>query len=122
VLQNADIFTRYRQPWNMRAVAGDDGHTTADQVSHQRRQAIEFALQPVVLDRHVLALDIAGFAEAFAMDAQLDALPPVSAQIDLAPATKHSGHGCEKSAHRSARLQPPSRHHSIRRAEAFQTP
>ena len=41
---------------------GDDGHTTADQVGHQRRQAIVLALQPVVLDRHVLALDVAGFA------------------------------------------------------------
>ena len=45
---------------------GDDGHTTADQVSHQRRQAIVLALQPVVLDRHVLALDVAGFAQALA--------------------------------------------------------
>jgi hypothetical protein len=41
----------------------DHGHTTADQVSHQRRQAIVMALQPVVLDRHVLALDVAGFTE-----------------------------------------------------------
>src|SRR5262249_33224310 len=31
-----------------------------------RRQAIVFAFQPVVLDRHVLALDGAGFVEAFA--------------------------------------------------------
>jgi hypothetical protein len=45
---------------------GDHGHTTVDQISHQRRQAIELALQVVVLDRHVLALDAAGFAEAFA--------------------------------------------------------
>ena len=45
---------------------GDDGHLSADQISHQRRQAIVLALQPVVLDRHVLALDVAGFAEAFA--------------------------------------------------------
>ena len=45
---------------------GDHGHPTADQVSHQRRQAIVLALQPVVLDRHVLAFDVAGFAEAFA--------------------------------------------------------
>ena len=45
---------------------GDHGHTTADQVSHQRRQAIVLALQPVVLDRHVLALDVAGFTKAFA--------------------------------------------------------
>ena len=45
---------------------GDHGHTAADQVSHQRRQAIGLALQPVVLDRHVLAFDVAGFVEAFA--------------------------------------------------------
>jgi hypothetical protein len=44
----------------------DHGHTTADEVSHERRKAIELALQPVVLDRHVLALDVAGFVEAFA--------------------------------------------------------
>jgi len=33
---------------------------------HQRRQAIVSALQPVVLDRHVLAFDVAGFVQAFA--------------------------------------------------------
>src|SRR5262249_4546807 len=33
---------------------------------HERRKAIELALQPVVLDRHVLAFDVAGFVEAFA--------------------------------------------------------
>src|SRR5258707_14897641 len=32
----------------------------------ERRKAIELALHPVVLDRHVLALDVAGFVEAFA--------------------------------------------------------
>jgi hypothetical protein len=45
---------------------GDDGHTTTHEVSHERRKAIELALQPVVLHRHVLALDIAGFVEALA--------------------------------------------------------
>jgi hypothetical protein len=40
----------------------DNGHATADQVSHQRRQAIELAVQPVVLDRHVLTVDVAGVA------------------------------------------------------------
>ena len=44
---------------------GDHGHATADEVGHERRQAIVLALQPVVLDRHVLALDVAGFVEAF---------------------------------------------------------
>jgi hypothetical protein len=37
-----------------------------DQVSHQRRQAIVLALQPAVLDRHLLALGVAGFVEAIA--------------------------------------------------------
>src|SRR5262249_27067794 len=45
---------------------GDDGHATAHEVSHERRQAIEFALQPMVLHRYVLALDVAGFVEALA--------------------------------------------------------
>ena len=44
----------------------DHVHTTADEVSHERRKAIELALHPVVLDRHVLALYVAGFVEAFA--------------------------------------------------------
>src|SRR6516162_10250613 len=44
----------------------DHGYATTDQVFHQRRQAIVLALQPVVLDRHVLPLNVAGFAKAFA--------------------------------------------------------
>ncbi len=45
---------------------GDNGHAAADEVGHQRRQAVVLAAEPVVLHRHVLALDVAGFAEAFA--------------------------------------------------------
>ena len=45
---------------------GDNGHATAHEVSHERRKAIELALQPVVLHRYVLALDVAGFVEALA--------------------------------------------------------
>ena len=37
----------------------------AGQVGHERRQPIVFAVQPVVLDSDVLALDVAGFVEAF---------------------------------------------------------
>src|SRR5215467_11651852 len=48
------------------APCSDHGHTTADEISHERRLAIVSALQPVVLDGDVLALDIAGFAQAFA--------------------------------------------------------
>ena len=46
------------------AERSDNGHVTADQVGHQRRQAIELALRPTVFDRHVLALDVAGFVQA----------------------------------------------------------
>src|SRR6478735_10918426 len=42
---------------------GDYSHAAADEVGHQRRQAIVLALEPMVLDRHVLTLDIAGFTE-----------------------------------------------------------
>src|SRR6516165_2009899 len=44
----------------------DNGYVPADEVSHECRQAIVSALQPVVLDHHVLALDVAGFVEGFA--------------------------------------------------------
>src|SRR5262249_2889116 len=44
---------------------GDDGHAPAHEVSHERRKAIEFTLQPAVLHRYVLALEVAGFVEAF---------------------------------------------------------
>ena len=43
----------------------DNGHATADKVGHERQQAIVLATEPVVLDHHVLVLDVAGFAEAF---------------------------------------------------------
>src|SRR5262245_21878453 len=43
---------------------GDNGDATTHEVSHDRRKAIELPLQPVVLHRYVLALDVAGFVEA----------------------------------------------------------
>src|SRR5262245_63996497 len=43
----------------------DNGDATADEVGHERRQAVVLAGKPVVLDRHVLALDVARFAKAF---------------------------------------------------------
>src|SRR5262249_6873124 len=36
------------------------------EVGHENRQTIELARQPMVLHRHVLALDVAGFVEALA--------------------------------------------------------
>ncbi len=47
------------------AGGGNHGHALADEVGHQRGQAIVSAVQPVVVDHHVLALDVAGFVEAF---------------------------------------------------------
>src|SRR5262249_33727432 len=45
---------------------GNHGDATADEIGHERWQAIILALQPVVLDHHVLVLNVAGFVEAFA--------------------------------------------------------
>src|SRR6516164_9685549 len=44
---------------------GDDSHAAADKISHERGQAIVAAVKPMVLDHHVLALDVAGFLKAF---------------------------------------------------------
>ncbi len=41
------------------AGCSDHGHTTADELGHERRQAVVLAVQPVVLDHHVLALEVA---------------------------------------------------------------
>ena len=43
--------------------SGDNGDATANEVVHNRWQTIEPAIQPMVLDRHILALDEAGLVE-----------------------------------------------------------
>jgi hypothetical protein len=45
---------------------GNDGHLSANQIGHQSRQAIVLTFYPVVLDGHVLALDVAGFTKPLA--------------------------------------------------------
>src|SRR6516165_7284658 len=45
---------------------GDNGDATTHQVSHEHRKAIELPIQPMVLHRYVLALDVAGFVKAVA--------------------------------------------------------
>jgi hypothetical protein len=45
---------------------GDHGYLPADQVGCQFRQQIVLILRPAVLDRHVLALDIASFLQTLA--------------------------------------------------------
>jgi len=51
----------------------NNGHPTAYEVGHERGQAVELAVQPMVLHRHVLALDVAGFVEALRNPATRDA-------------------------------------------------
>jgi hypothetical protein len=43
---------------------GNHSHFSADEIGHQCRQSIVFAFQPVKFDLYVLAIDVAGFAEA----------------------------------------------------------
>src|SRR5262249_39258484 len=47
------------------AGCGNHGNAAANEVSHERRQTIIFALQPVVFEPRVLAFDGAGLVEAF---------------------------------------------------------
>src|SRR5262245_42103021 len=42
---------------------GYHGDLTVDQISHHRRQLISSTLRPAVLDPHVLAIDVTGFAQ-----------------------------------------------------------
>ncbi len=51
---------RYR--W---AIRGNHGDLTANQIGRQCRQSIVLAIRPAKFDRHVVALDIARFAQAF---------------------------------------------------------
>src|SRR5262245_10488972 len=43
----------------------DSCNATADEVTHERRQAIVLAAEPMVLNDSILAFNVAGFAEAF---------------------------------------------------------
>ena len=55
-----------RQGASAEAGCRDHGHAAVDEVSHDRGQAVVMAVQPVVLDHHVLALEVASFVEGFA--------------------------------------------------------
>ena len=58
---------RFHPKSNEFAASGNNhGHSTADHVCHHRRKAVISALQPVILDRYVPALNVAGFAQALA--------------------------------------------------------
>jgi hypothetical protein len=45
-------------------VRSDHRHLTAYQVGCEVGQSIILVLRPAILDRHILALDVAGFADA----------------------------------------------------------
>ena len=48
------------------AKAAMTAHLTTNQIGRQRRQPLVLTFRPAVLDRHVLALDIAGVLQALA--------------------------------------------------------
>ena len=63
------------QPWpraQTKVLRGgeNDSDAAADQISDQRRQALNLIVAPPVFDREVLTLDIAGVLEALAESAQ----------------------------------------------------
>ena len=90
-----------------KAGRGDHGHATADEVSHERRQAIVLALQPVVLDHHVLALDVAGFVEAFAERSRLGARQASADRLLTKPTTGIAG-CCARAANGPRSAAPPA--------------
>src|SRR5262249_39336106 len=55
-----------RERMNCAAGRDDHSHLSADEIGDHCLQAIVLALRPMVLDRHVLAFDVAGFVKAFA--------------------------------------------------------
>jgi hypothetical protein len=57
------------------AERGDDGDLSADEVGQQLRQAMFFAFQLVVVDRHVFALDVAVSLKSFWKPPTQRALP-----------------------------------------------
>jgi hypothetical protein len=50
---------------------GDDGHITLDEIGGKRRQSIETALCPAILDDDIPALNVTDFVQAFSERKQL---------------------------------------------------
>ena len=50
---------------------GNHGHLTTNQIGRHRRQPIILALRPAVFDRHVVAINVTGFAQPFEKGRQL---------------------------------------------------
>jgi hypothetical protein len=75
---------------------GNHGHLPMNQISRHRRQPITSALRPAVFDRHVMAIDVTGFAQPFEKGRQLS-------RVTLGRS------GVDKPNHRHRRLLRPRR-------------
>ena len=64
----------------------DHRHLTAYQIGCEVGQSVGLVLRPAILDRHILALDVAGFTKALAECGQ------ISCTIDRRRAAKESYH------------------------------
>ena len=65
---------------------GDHRHLTAYQIGCEVGQSVGLVLRPAILDRHILAFDIAGFTKALAECGQ------IGCTIDRRRAAKESYH------------------------------
>ena len=81
--------------------AGDNGHLSTDQISGQCRQSIVATLRPAILDRHVAALNIAGFAQALMERAR-------STQIEVRGSTAEESDYRHRRLLRTRRKRPSS--------------
>ena len=88
------------------AARGNHGHLTTNQIGRQRRQSIVLALRPAIFDRHVPALDIAGFAQALAERAPDGARTGQAIRLPRNPITGIAG-CCARAAIGHAAAAPP---------------
>ena len=91
----------------MNAGRSNHGHLTTNQIGRQSRQSIVLALRPAVFDRHVPALDIAGFAQALAERAHDGTAVPSGDALLRNPITGIAG-CCACAASGQAAAAPPS--------------
>src|SRR5262249_26612570 len=63
----------------------DNADATADEVGHERRQAVVFAVQPMVLHRHVLALYVAAVSVRPLLNALAQRAEPSSDRLLTKP-------------------------------------
>ena len=84
-------------------IGDDHGHLTTNQLSRHRRHSVVLPLRPAIFDRHVLALDIAGFLQALTERGHHGRVPARRCAV-------------EEPDHRHRRLLRPRRQRPRRRA------